>query len=83
MKESHLRSIMKAFSWRVFATLTTMVITYFITGEISFAIYVGLFEFVSKIVLYYFHERLWGIIPFGLPKSRGRELAGAAQSSSS
>lgn len=65
MKDSHLRSVAKAFSWRFFATLTTMVITYVITGEVSFAIYVGLFEFVSKIALFYVHERVWERISFG------------------
>jgi adenylylsulfate kinase len=66
IKESHLRSITKAVSWRIFATLTTMIITYLITHEWAFALYVGLFEFISKIGLFYLHERLWGIIPFGL-----------------
>ena len=68
MKESHARSLIKAFSWRIFATLTTIVISYLITHEISFAIYIGFFEFISKIIFYYFHERVWAIIPFGLVK---------------
>ena len=70
MTESHSRSILKAISWRIFATFITLVITYWITGEVSFAIYVGLFEFFSKIGLFYLHERIWGIIPFGLAKRR-------------
>lgn len=65
MRETHLRSIIKAISWRIFATLITMIITYFITGKVSFAIYVGLFEFISKIALFYLHERIWGVIPHG------------------
>jgi len=69
MKESHTRSIIKAFSWRIFATLTTMVISFLITHEISFAIYIGLFEFVSKIILFYFHERIWAVISFGMKKN--------------
>lgn len=69
MKESHVRSFIKAISWRVFATLTTMIISYLITHEISFAIYIGLFEFISKIALYYFHERLWNSIPFGMQRT--------------
>lgn len=75
MKESHLRSVTKAISWRIFATFITMVITYFITGQVSFAIYVGLFEFFSKIALFYLHERIWGVIPFGLSKRQKPELA--------
>lgn len=65
MKESHLRSIIKALSWRIFGTLMTAGITYFITHKVSFAIYVGLFEFFSKLVFFYLHERIWNTIPFG------------------
>jgi len=65
MTESHLRSIIKAVSWRVFGTLMTMVFTYFITNKLSFALYIGLFEFVSKIILFYLHERIWSFISFG------------------
>lgn len=65
MKESHVRSVIKAVSWRIFATLITMLITFLITQKISFAMYVGLFEFTSKILLFYLHERIWGFIPYG------------------
>jgi uncharacterized membrane protein len=69
MNESRSRSFFKAISWRLFATLTTIVISYLITREISFAIYIGAFEFMSKIIFYYLHERIWSIIPFGIDKS--------------
>jgi uncharacterized membrane protein len=59
MKESHLRSMIKAVSWRVFGTLATMLIIYLFTHKITITLYVGLFEFVSKIALFYVHERLW------------------------
>jgi adenylylsulfate kinase len=59
MNESHLRSIVKAISWRIFGTLATMLITYFFTHKIDIAIYIGIFEFISKIVLFYIHERIW------------------------
>ena len=68
MKESHIRSLLKALSWRVFATFTTILISYIITKEIAFAVYIGLFEFISKICFYYFHERIWAFIPFGIRK---------------
>ena len=69
MNESHLRSLVKAFSWRMFATLITIVISYAITHRISTAIYIGMFEFVSKIAIFYLHERVWAMIPFGLHKN--------------
>ncbi|MCX7114498.1 MAG: DUF2061 domain-containing protein [Gammaproteobacteria bacterium] len=66
MKESHLRSLIKAISWRIFATFLTVVISYMITHRISFAIYIGMFEFLSKIIFFYLHERLWENISFGI-----------------
>ena len=65
LKESHLRSLIKALSWRILATLTTGVIAYFITGEIEVAVTIASIEFVLKFVIYYFHERAWQLVPRG------------------
>ena len=62
--ESHLRSVTKAFTWRIIATLTTATIAYFVTGQIEIAILIGGIEFVVKIVVYYLHERVWQIAPW-------------------
>lgn len=59
MPEKHRRSILKAVSWRVFATATTVIISYIITGNIKFAASIGFIEVIAKIFLYYIHERLW------------------------
>ena len=64
-KESHVRSILKGFTWRILATTTTILITYFITGRIDTAVKVGILEFIGKILIYYFHERLWQLVPRG------------------
>lgn len=64
-RESHLRSVLKAFSWRVVATTTTATIAYGITGEIDTALMIGGIEFVFKIFVYYAHERLWQLVPRG------------------
>ena len=65
LRESHLRSILKSLSWRITATLTTMLIVYVITGKISFALKIGAVEICVKVLIYYFHERLWQLIPLG------------------
>ncbi len=65
LRESHLRSVLKALSWRIIATLTTALIAYAITGEIDTAILIGSIEFVLKIFIYYAHERVWQILPRG------------------
>ncbi len=59
LKESRRRSLAKALSWRVVATLTTGVIAYSITGQLEVAALIGGIEFVVKFVIYYLHERAW------------------------
>ena len=64
-KESHLRSVLKGFTWRIVATSTTMLITYWYTGKLDTALMVGGTEFLLKIGIYYLHERAWQLIPRG------------------
>ena len=64
-RESPLRSLLKAFSWRIVATTTTALIAWFITGDISTAISIGSIEFVMKFFIYYLHERAWQLVPRG------------------
>jgi len=64
-RESHFRSLLKAFSWRVVATTTTAIIAWFITGDVAAAIAIGSIEFVAKFFIYYFHERAWQLVPRG------------------
>ncbi len=63
--ETKNRSILKAISWRTWATITTAVIVFIFTGKFALAITIGCFEVVAKMVLYFFHERLWQKINFG------------------
>lgn len=65
MKESHTRSLVKAISWRVTASITTTLITYFVTGSLKSAFSIGAFDLVIKFALYYMHERVWIRIPLG------------------
>ena len=62
------RSIAKSFSWRILATLTTVVLVWIGTGHIETALSVGGAEFFIKMVVYYGHERAWAHIPWGLEK---------------
>jgi adenylylsulfate kinase len=75
MQESHFRSLMKAVSWRIFGTVATVFISYLITHKITFAIYIGLVEFIAKIICFYFHERMWSFIPFGLSKANNEKTS--------
>ena len=60
------RSFVKAITWRILATLTTMVLVWVAFGQIDKAISVGLVEFFIKMIIYYGHERAWARISWGL-----------------
>nr|WP_241695476.1 DUF2061 domain-containing protein [Winogradskyella litoriviva] len=64
-QENIKRSIVKTISWRVVGTLATVTISYLITGTLALAFSIGGIELVSKMVLYFFHERAWTNIKWG------------------
>ncbi|MCB0508575.1 MAG: DUF2061 domain-containing protein [Chitinophagales bacterium] len=59
LQEEKYRSFIKGVSWRIFGTIDTIIIATFITGDYSKALQIGATEFITKIILYYFHERTW------------------------
>jgi sulfate adenylyltransferase large subunit len=63
--ESHVRSVVKAISWRATGSLDTFLVTLIITGSSVFAGSVAVAEIATKIVFYYGHERIWAMIPWG------------------
>ena len=65
LKESNLRSLLKALSWRVLAFVTTFLIAWAVGGDPKIAVAIGGTEFVAKFFIYYGHERLWQMIPRG------------------
>jgi uncharacterized membrane protein len=60
--ETNLRSLLKGITWRITGTLDTILLTFIVTGQLKVAFQVGLFESVTKIALYYIHERVWNRI---------------------
>ena len=63
--ERPLRSILKAISWRIIGTLDTIFIAWFLSGEITLAFSIGSLELVTKMVLYFLHERAWNQLKWG------------------
>ena len=63
--ESHSRSVAKAISWRVTGTIDTFIVSLFITGKFGVAGTIAATEFLTKIALYYGHERAWSFIQWG------------------
>jgi uncharacterized membrane protein len=60
---------MKGVTWRILATLTTVIIAWFITGDVSAALSIGFIEVFAKIAIYYVHERVWAHVKLGAPSN--------------
>jgi len=61
------RHLLKTITWRVLATTDTFLISWIITGSIDWAIGIAGIEVLTKMILYYWHERLWyKYIKFGV-----------------
>lgn len=58
------RSVAKTATWRITATLDTMLLAWIFTGSPAAAVTIGSLEIVTKLVLYYLHERFWNKIKF-------------------
>lgn len=58
-EDTNIKSLVKSISWRIVGTIDTIIISFIITGQISMALSIGSVEVVSKILLYYLHERAW------------------------
>lgn len=56
---SYKRHIAKTVSWRIIGTLDTMILSGFITGSWKLGLTIGAVEVVTKMVLYFLHERAW------------------------
>lgn len=67
-RETNIRSIAKGFSWRLFATTTTVIIVYIFFGRLDLAIAAGIIETISKVLLYYAHEKIWQRVRWGKKK---------------
>ncbi len=61
------RHLLKAVSWRIVGSLDTVLLGWFISGQINIGAKIGGLEFITKMVLYFIHERAWHRIKFGLP----------------
>ncbi len=66
--ESHIRSIVKAISWRVGGTVVTFAVAWILTRRFELAAKIGLLDTLIKLVAFYAHERLWNRLEFGKRK---------------
>ncbi len=60
------RTTAKTTTWRLIASLDTVVLALIYTGNIGTAVSIGGLEIFSKMLLYFIHERIWAKLPFGI-----------------
>jgi len=65
---SYKRHVMKTITWRLIGTTDTILIGWIISGDPLIGIKIGSVEVISKMVLYFIHERLWYKLDFGVIK---------------
>ncbi|HEY7681371.1 MAG TPA: DUF2061 domain-containing protein [Gemmatimonadales bacterium] len=70
-QDTHTRSIAKALSWRVLGTVATSLLVFLFTRKLALSLTVGGVEFVSKIGLFWLHERIWDRVQLGKRKAGG------------
>jgi uncharacterized membrane protein len=62
---ARLRSLVKAVSWRFVGGLDTFALSLLVTGSAHYAVSIASVEALTKIGLYYLHERAWRRVPWG------------------
>ena len=67
------RHLIKTFTWRGIGTLDTILISFLLTGDVTLGLQIGGVETITKMILYFFHEKFWYRINFGLDRRKKRK----------
>ena len=68
------RHLAKTLTWRIVATTDTFLLAWLITGQVDFAGLIAGFEVVTKMMLYYGHERVWyKHVKFGITEDENQK----------
>lgn len=59
MSNDKLRHILKTLTWRMIGTVDTIILGWIITGNLKTGMTIGGVEVITKMILYYLHERFW------------------------
>ena len=60
------RSLVKTFTWRAVASIDTFLLGYLLSGSAAMAGSIASLEVVTKMAFYYFHERAWAHVDWGM-----------------
>jgi len=65
------RHILKTITWRILGTIDTIILSWIITGSWKLGLSIGGVEVITKMILYYLHERAWyRFSDFGLKNNK-------------
>ncbi|MGB3605784.1 DUF2061 domain-containing protein, partial [Psychroserpens sp.] len=53
------RHLAKTITWRILGTIDTLLLSWFISDDLSTGVQIGSLELITKMILYYVHERVW------------------------
>ena len=70
VEDANKRHIYKTITWRIIGTLDTIILSLWIWGDATHSFQIGGAETLTKSVLYYFHEKMWYRITYGIRKYR-------------
>ena len=73
-RNANKRHLFKTFSWRAVGSLTTLIVAWIVTGNALTGFKIGLVETLTKMILYYFHEKMWYKISFGLIERNSKHV---------
>jgi uncharacterized membrane protein len=62
------RHLLKTITWRMVGTIDTIILGWLISGDPLVGITIGSFEVVTKMILYFLHERIWYKLDFGVER---------------
>lgn len=65
LQERPERSVLKSITWRIVGTADTVIISWIVTGALTLAFSIGFVELLSKMLLYFVHERIWNKVRWG------------------
>ena len=68
INDSSKRHIFKTFSWRFLGTADTIAISWLISGDSFIGVQIGFAEVITKMILYFIHEKVWYKFNFGVEK---------------
>jgi len=69
-KVSYRRHLLKTLTGRVVGTIDTMLLGWLVSGDPMVGITIGSFEVVTKMILYFIHERIWYKVDFGIKRDK-------------